>query len=52
MSTKAITWAVEVRFGDSKAYIKITDGATILIKDDNPNSHFSSTEIQSQRLDS
>ena len=34
--------------GDSKAYINLTDGITISIKDASPNSHFSLTEIQSQ----
>ena len=51
LSKKAITWAVEVRFCDLKAYIKLTDGVTISIKDSSPNSHFSLTKIQSQRLD-
>ena len=37
--------------GDSKAYINITDGATISIKDASPNYYFSLTQIQFQRLD-
>ena len=37
--------------GYSKAYIKLTDGATISIKDASLNSYFYLTEIQSRRLD-